>query len=196
MIIESRFKIDRCCATDGLRQILEYVNVMQFEGVDVAVAANGYMMAIVPVTMEPGDLPGLVHGDLFRYARKHDYGEVGLTLDAEFVRFGNGWRAPRFNGDPPAKPFPDIGKVIDLARKSEPAAPNVALNPSLLKTLCKAIGAEHSGVVITQSHPEGPLLISDIQSDAPYIPPFGILMPMMTAPWASKKAWHQLEPVT
>jgi hypothetical protein len=189
MIIETHFKIDHCCAPDDIRPILEYVNVTQFEGVDVAIAADGYMMAIVPVTLEKGDVPGLIHGDVMRYARKLSPRQVQMKLEADTVLFGNGWRAPRFLFDPKIATemkFPDVGKIVDAARKSKPLSPHVALNPQLLHAVQKAIGAQYNGVILTRSEPTGPLLVSTLDSKGPFVPPFGILMPMMGSSWADK----------
>ena len=74
MKIKREYKIESACedAKTGSRPVLQAVSVQRTRGLDgVVVAANGYSLARVPVTMEPRETDRLIPGQAIRQCRQH-----------------------------------------------------------------------------------------------------------------------------
>jgi hypothetical protein len=190
MRIQLSYKIEKCCAPDDTRPVLAYVNITTFEGRPVAIAADGFMLAVVPVEMEDGDVPGLVYADLFAKARsatKRGLPSASMALGESEVRFADGWTAPRvahpnyFTSESASK-FPDIAPIIrPFAEGPKPeTSHSFGLNPRLLNAAWQAIGKPWAPCL----HRVGslaPILITDGYEDAKPVPPFAVVMPMHIA---------------
>lgn len=118
------------------------------DGIDVAMASNGFLAVAVPVTLEEGDVLGLVPAQAFKHARKlAKRGQpLSMVLLAEVVRLSDGTEYPRPTGSTPdiMRCAPDTST---LAERAEPT--NLfAINPQLMATAAKAMGADalvHAG---------------------------------------------------
>jgi hypothetical protein len=201
MRIEKKYRIERCSEQgEGYRPALSYVNVTTFNGVDVAIAANGFIAAVVPVQMDDSDVAGLVHWSAFRYARKlplSSSGSVHMTLGPDTVEFSNGWSAPRTaHPNFGALKFPDINPLIARARSA--SAPCFGVDPDLLKRVAEAIGYDPctSALHIHRDSPTGPLLLAlKYEADVP-TPPFALVMPLHLSdiPRLSDRPQETVEP--
>lgn len=181
MRIDRKYRPELCSDHFGMRPELSYVNVTTFNGIDVAIGADGFILAVVPVEMEPDDFPGLVPHSCFTYARKFSSGDFSsMILGAYEVMFSNNWSAPRSMHSKFNKPmeFPDIGKIA--ARTKGDLQPVFGVNPKLLTTAAKAIGYDpfQSPIYIHRDRDTGPLVIALEYQDGVPVPPFALVMPL------------------
>lgn len=191
MRMDASYRIENLCDhDDGGRSVLEYVNITTWQGNPVAVAADGYCLAIVPVEMEPNDLPGLVHWTVFEGARDERDRDIVLMLGADTIGMIDGWTAPRLMHSEPLV-FPDVVKVIpDLTNMPE-AWPAFAVNPQLMVKIAEAIGSRF--VVCHRGGPPNdiaPLLAPRFWDGVPE-PPFGVCMPAKFGGIPDEEFWHE-----
>lgn len=181
MWIEKQYRPELCSAQDDYRPALDYVNVTRFNGMDVAIGADGYICAVVPVNMESDDEPGLIHSSIFKYARKYSVtdGRVAMSLGVYEITFANNWSAPRaLSANYDTLKFPDITPIV--ARPQSDMLPVFGVNPDLLKRAATAIGHDphQQGLFIHRDGPTAPLVLAlEYQSGIP-VPPFALVMPL------------------
>ena len=98
------------------------------------VAADGFMMAVVPVDASDNDVGGLVDPDVLKLARKRGSGE--LVLDEKYITIsGTGWRVDRGQDD-----YPDCKAVLEQCKtNADKAAPVLVLSAERLYKLAQAI---------------------------------------------------------
>lgn len=179
MRMDARYQIEELCGPVGERAALEYVNVTTYQGQTVAIAADGFGLAVVPVEMEDGDVPGLVHRSVFEAGRDSPHlsqDDIVLALGADTVTFSDGWTAPRRTHHAATLTFPDVAKVVpDMATATE-ARPVFGVNPRLMVRVTEAIGAQ-----FVACHAAGtsstPLVLSARPCTGQPEPPFGLVMP-------------------
>ena len=70
MILAKHYQIEAASSRDDLRPTLKTVNITTYQDKPVAVAADGMIMAVVPIIMQDDDVPGLVPNSHFTAARK------------------------------------------------------------------------------------------------------------------------------
>lgn len=180
---------------DGTRPALQHISIQRTDPVQhhinedpyngIALAANGYILAIVPVRLDPEDVTGLVNWNSFREAIKasakvkwqRDDLQIVLKEDALDV-FGYGF--PRFEStNDKLLTFPNYSQLI--RRPSDTYdAPNLGINPALLGKLAVAIGAP-GGVCCNLISPTSPIMVKPVDSqyhENPWQPPYGVIMPM------------------
>lgn len=185
MRIEARYRIEQCAGDeDDGRPVLAYVNVTTWLDQPVAVAANGYMLAVVPVTLDEDDVPGLVHRSVFDAIagelRDHDphwANPSSIGLGETTVTFEDGWTAPRHRrGDQSPLNFPNWQKIVtDLTAAEGPAL--LALNPKLLVAIQQAVGSPY--VILRPGNTaQSPILVTAEPQEAEPQPPFAVVMPM------------------
>lgn len=191
MRIQTRFLIEFVAAQGGEdlhRKALEYVLITTWRDRSVAVAANGFCLAVVPVELDDGDVPGLVHRSVFDAIHEDDkdpdfgrWGTESFALGEHAVTFEDGWTAPRrLKGDIDEDlKFPDFGRLFDLHIAHEGAGAPV-FSPKLLRKLQRALGCPF--VVIQPGASDvSPVLVlaKGAEDDGEVAPPVGFLMPAM-----------------
>lgn len=169
------------------RPILTHVDIRRTDGaLGLATAADGWMAAVVPISLDEDDVPGLVLASHFAEAAKlskamKERNDAVLFLGADTVRFADGSTKPRFgNGVNESARFPDLDRVTPTrCHPDERARGPLALNPSLLVTISKAIGSEHT--TITRNGLPTSCLVIETQEPTPAgrpVAPYGLLMPV------------------
>lgn len=204
MLIHRSFVIEVAVPKDDLRPVLNYINVTRWRDQDVAVACDGFMLAMVPVVMEEGDQYGLIPAEALTMSRKlswsslsqglhdtarnyeisiskvtegvHAGGAARLTL-GEAITLSNGWAVPWPDMKDMDK-YPDFSKVVDAIDPTKPTAYETVLsfNPHLMVKLYKALGIKRAGVVGITG--KGAALVVRARHDDRLVPPFGLLMPI------------------
>lgn len=192
MWMDKKYRPELCSAPDDTRPVLAYLNITKFNGVDVAVGADGFTLAVVPVEMEHEDDTGLVHSSIFKYARRRELvtnGRVEMAIGAYDVQFTNGWSAPRaMHTTFDELKFPDLATIT--ARRQGDLRPVFGVNPELLKRAATAIGYDpySTALYVHRDQEVGPLLLAlEYQAGAP-TPPFALVMPQhLSLPRAADK---------
>ncbi len=163
------------------------------------VAANGFMLAVVPVTLSAADVAGLVHPEALKSAAKdtpkREY-NVELNLSADTVISKAGASFPRVRAVagciPKAKDYTDISRVVPrgvTTRTHEQPAQPLSFNFQCLDMIGRALGG--SGVTLWPNPigPTGPVVIfplgrsaqgSRFENGLP-VAPYAVLMPMYGA---------------
>lgn len=153
----------------------------------IAIAANGLMIAVVPVELENGDVPGLVRADVLQAAFKGCRGlDIQIELGNDTVSFCTKlttMTCPRFTDTfkehPETYTFPNWRNVIPTER--DMATGPLLLSWKQLQQVCDAIGILIPK--ITRTYPgtktrcEGPLILQSPKSNGKLEPPYGLVMP-------------------
>lgn len=180
------FQIEQCTDMSGMRPILGHVNIGKWNGKDVAVACDGFVLAVIPVAMgtdedgQDADVPGLVHHEIFTLARKYAVKNVStkmsdIKLTAGTASFSRkkyaasdlSWVVARqdLQGDENRNPkFPDYSSVIEKALKEHAALTvgnHASFNPELLHSLWKALGQPVS-MRYSFAGPTSPLVVQSL----------------------------------
>jgi hypothetical protein len=190
--IEAAFHVEKIAEKAG-RDTLNYVQITEWQGKPVAVAADGFCLAVVPVVLDAGDVPGPVHWTIFDAARGEQAdraGELRFKLGEDRVTFDDGWTAPR-DLNPTAKPYPNWQGLIPDRTGLDDAWPAFALNPRLLSLVQEALGAQ-TFVTLHRVGPDtAPILVADTFLDGSPEAPFGLLMPVHSAALPTETQWHK-----
>lgn len=191
MLIERRFHLDKVAsspASDCGRPIIEHISIEPYIGPGdktikhVAVASDGYVLAVVPVVLAKGETPGLLYAPILRNARrqssKHEE-TLTVRLSRDTATLANGTTFKREEMPTSGSHlFPDWRRVVALGLEPGETPPHIALNLPLVQQAAKGIGttslclrwyAEHKGVVVTDR---------DGIKSLPPKPPFAVVMPM------------------
>lgn len=210
MQIDKSYQIYRACAQDSRRPTLECVLVTRFDELlemigapddtkvvfklnkpedinGVAVATDGFMLAIVPVQIDNEDVTGLIHKDTFKQALKGSKsGFARLSLQEKFVELPNGNLIKRdFIGTYPMF-LGVLTEERDEVVKVEPYPASIHLDVKLLFTLAQAIGIHgsrysgaHISIYPSASSGNQPIYITTAKkASGRWMPPFGIIMPV------------------
>lgn len=164
MLIKSEFRVFESVALDDSRPTLSCVNVTserlnpdsegRCEG--LAMATDGFILAVVPVLVDDLDDLGLVSAVAFKAAfaaaRRMRVDPVVLKLDLPlYVGLADGSMVRRYGADVDAgsfSRFPDVDPVIPKRSQIGDREVqgrhlmSVAYNPGLINRLCKSIGCK------------------------------------------------------
>lgn len=183
MKIDKRYRPELCAEKhDSYRPALAYVNLATFNGMDVAIGADGYICSVVPVEMGPDDARGLVHWSIFQYARRlpiaKSSGMIVMDIGAYEVVFTNGWSAPRaMHPKWDELKFPDLTPIV--ARKKGEMQSVFGVNPDLLSRTASAIGYSGAeGLYVHRDSETSPLVVALSYQDGVPVPPFSLVMPL------------------
>jgi hypothetical protein len=165
----------------------------------LAIAADGFMLAVQVVRLEADDVPGLVHCSRFEQAikrtpratRKNWNGDIRMELGAEAVTYMDRATERRVTQD--ALQFPNYGRVVPSHTGADaPRARILNFNPKLYAILCAALGEEGKVVLMPGKDEFSPLLLETRLPDEHGRPvaPYGVLMPMHTAMTKDLLAWE------
>lgn len=161
------------------------------------VAADGFMLAVVPVSLDADDVAGLVYPDALRSAirdvSKREY-EFKVTLTDVAVISVVGASFPRIrviNGDTPkTEDYTDISRItprnVDVGGRDQVVTP-LSFNSRYLDMLGKALGGCGVTLFPNPVGPTGPVVVFPLLSSG-YgcrfngmgmpVAPYGVLMPM------------------
>lgn len=106
--------IEKACANNHVKPVLEHVQIDLDN--NHAVAADGYIAAIVPIAdAVPADEPGtyLVDKELLEIARSKDAQDIRIEIDATSARLEN-VTIKSYDGD---LGFPDVDKVFAYVKE-------------------------------------------------------------------------------
>jgi hypothetical protein len=203
--------IVRVAAGDDSRPSLTYINVVRADDIPsvavpdghngVMLATDGFSLAVVPVQLEPGDLPGLLDPEHVTTAAKFsskyidgfDNGcRIGLGDDT--VDLLDGSTRPRFkiSGDGSLN-YPDVGAVVPKMRPGVESAiiplAYSSLNAFYLVNVVKALGlgftkraGEDCHIRISQAgNYAAPYIVETAAAKITTLlqAPFGLLMPVV-----------------
>ncbi len=138
MKVAAQYQIEKAASSDAMRPVL--ANAWLETGKSRLLASNSYMLAVVPVEVEEGDVDGPVSGEALVSARKlakHETPNIACNGSLE-VQGGPTFPRPASEG----MKFPDADQVWPAAYDGEAGVDfyEVGFNPTLLLELCKAIG--------------------------------------------------------
>jgi hypothetical protein len=173
MTIKLETHIEEAASTDKSRPQLRGVYHDAQNG--KIVAADGWIMAVVPVKSD-GDDSAIVGLDTVKEAWRANKRGPELELSKNEVKFeeATGIVTSRtVEGH-----YPDYQQIIPKDEIGDEGTITIALNPSLLLRLAKAMGAsgKRSGVAITVRHVGNAMIVRPINGDVPKA--FGVIMPM------------------
>jgi hypothetical protein len=179
--IDPVFRID-LIADHAERDVLRHVLIDTWLDESVAVVADGFTMAVVPVEMDEADRPGLLHMSVI--ARAYELAGVGgddsISYPSEVrIRLGNsraqlsdGSILPRHIGST-TRPFPDWRKVIPTCIADTDQSPVFGIQPQLLDLTAQAIGCRFVALHRANSTQ---ILLAPQQLDSKLEPPFAVMM--------------------
>ena len=165
MQIDRKYRIEKCVSTDATRANMTNIFVTKRH----AMATNGHMLALVPVSSESVDIEGWLTPPALIQARKVTpkfSGMVTISLNGSQVLL-DGTTIVRPSEEKP----PKIASI--LKRAHEERKFKVGLNASLLKSLADALGSDE--LILNFGSPEAAVLVTTLQSEKGVL---GILMPL------------------
>lgn len=178
MYIDYRYQPQLLCPKPGSnRKVLEHVLIEQTApGEGLAIACDSVALAVVPVILEDGDVPGLVEGRILSLARKalaRGGNQYRAVLGAESITLADGSIHPRTMDCQ----YPDWRRIIpSLTPADLMVSPYIAVNPALLATIGKALGID--ALVLTYHSDTTPILIQTrARNGSSPQAPYGVLMP-------------------
>lgn len=189
MWLDPKYELDRVVADRDVmngtgREALAHVSIERLPGDDptlgIAVAANGFMLAIVPCILLPEDVPGLIRVEWLDLLASTDVdlmlGEDAATLpidQPEWVRLED-WERPTGT-------FPNWRTIMRSRPLDLGISRVLVFNPLALADLAAALGSPQS-VYLSCGGDDSPILVEPGRSDSPVaptglVPPYGVLMP-------------------
>lgn len=212
MFIDFYAEIWRATAQDDARPSLAHVLIADSVYADkynlrlpadhngVAVATDGFMLAIVPVILEDDDVPGLVDPELIKQAAKmtpKTFPGAWLSLGDRTVKLIDRSERPRYRYDTDPGNFPDIVGVVPTERPKGDDKdglyrhPVLSINTAYLIDLTRAMGARYIKSERDNTHYRfvylagtfgTPILIERARHvgnfGASWVTPLGLLMPI------------------
>lgn len=160
------------------------------------IAADGFMLAVVPVTLHEDDVPGPIHPEALKAAAKdcpkREYEVTVYALD-DIVRSVGHACFPRTRGWTERTRYPDIARIVPRdahIKATDRTGAQCALNPEYLLKVHKALGG--LGTVLWPTGPNSPIVVTPIISggdggysrfEADGLPklPYAVVMPMHVA---------------
>jgi len=146
-----KYEIEQAAAKKDVRFYLnDCAHVQKLADQDVMIATDGRIMAIVPVTLEDGDVTGYVTSDAIKKARK-----AGSVKCNGAYEFPDGSTLPRRSDLEDAK-FPDCSRVIP--NDDELSSFVLSFNADLFYKLARAIteNGHHGRCVTLRFNKESP----------------------------------------
>ncbi len=197
MLIEWQYRPWLACGgADETRPVFTHVIVerlekplveerRQYEG--IAVAADGYVLAAVPVQLDPEEAPCLVPIKAFEEASIVDGCRwIGLgRAEHQTVRTDKA----TFPKCPPDVTIPDWRSLVPHQRG---AMTSFGLNDLLLAKVARALGIKGTGLRLTMgARPGDPLVVQPLRSpwEVPPRPPFGLVMTMYAPDMLQRAGW-------
>ena len=178
MKIPKQCKIEKAASKDKAREILNHILIDSKDGESQAVATDGKMMAIVPITLCDGDeveseklIQPKALIEARKQARQARESSIGLN-GAATMPDGASYPTPNSLND---KKFPHWRNIVPKGGDYQ----TVCFNAKALFELAQAIGAVNDKVTLQipigtgTTHDGGPLVIEEKTTGAK-----GILMPM------------------
>jgi hypothetical protein len=196
MEFERDAKVWLAAAQDNVRPQLRHVLVERLDDKNgLLVAADGYMVAVVPCWLEADEPDGLVLADLFEKAIKatpkaltKNGTMAAMLLEADAVRLLDGSTHKRRDESAgKLSGFPDYRRVIPpRAPLADRDARAYAISPQQLLRMHRALGGQLMAITPPGRDPKydglrGARLIetlSPASADGSPRPPFGVIMPM------------------
>ena len=166
MQFDKRYKIEKAVSTDSDRESLHNV----FVSTRHALATDGRILAIVPVTTDGEDEPGSMSPDALKHARKVsgkglDSIRIGLN-GAQILPDGTTMLRPEKHNPP---------RVFRLLRRAfTPGSFTIGINASYLKNLADALGSEE--LVLMCGQPTEAVLVKPIKGNPGTV---GLIMPIL-----------------
>jgi hypothetical protein len=170
MQIDRSYKIEKCVSTDPNRENLGHIFVTKRH----AMATNGTVLALVPITSEPDDTAGLMSAEALKAARKQTtarMGSIEISLNGS-QQLKDGTKIPR----PTNVKQPRIFHLLRGAHRDRQY--KIGLNATMLKTLADALGSEE--VILDFGTQTSAILVSPKQSTDGAI---GLIMPIRITPY-------------
>lgn len=175
-----------------VRPVLVHISVERTkDDRGIAVAANGFLMAIIPVILDENDVPGIVRADLFRMAarmpdpdplhrRKSKVDYATLELGAERVTLADQSTHLRTTVVGADAQFVDWRRIMARAGSVAPVG-EIGFDPRYITILGEALGVRppERGLRLTFNGPQNPVVVernTSLATDEPE-PPYGFVMP-------------------
>jgi DNA polymerase III sliding clamp (beta) subunit (PCNA family) len=192
MRIDRDYRIWEATAKDDSRPMLQEVLIERTEERmsaiggrynGVAVACDGFVLAIVPVWLDNEDVPGPVKADLLadavkRWPIKAGAPEIQLgETEVSYMSKTGRVTAARSSGGT----FPDYRKIVPEKRycKEKRKGQTFAINPKLLQRLASALGVTYPKFTVAKRF--DPIIIeTHVGQGRELMVPFGLLMPAHT----------------
>jgi hypothetical protein len=183
MHFDPSYRID-LIAEDTSRAVLQHVLITTWHDEPVAVAADGYTMAVVPVELDPSDVRGLLHVSVL--SRAFELAGIGqddsLSYPSEVrIRLGHmraqlsdGSIMPRIMGTAVTQ-FPDWQKVIPQSIAAPDLEPVFGIQPALLAKTADALGHRMVGIHRANST-QIVIAPNSVGSLDLLVPPFAVMM--------------------
>ena len=165
MQIDKRYKIEKAVSTDSNRESLQNVFVSKRH----ALATDGRILAIVPVTTDGEDEPGWMSPDALKHARKVsgkglDNIRIGLN-GVQILPDGTTMHRPEKHNPP---------GVFSLLRKAHQGKSfKIGINAAYLKNLADSLGSEE--LVLSCNTPNEAVLVRPLKTDPGAV---GLIMPI------------------
>lgn len=167
MYIRTAYKIEKAALSSknphaSKHPHLTAVYVGEFRGRTVAMAADGFSLAVVPVTLQDGDVLGYVQPESFIHARKAPLSQRNtrgafIALGESVLTFTDGSTLPRRVC---ATEWPDLERVVpDLTEEPSCLPGPLCLDTKQIARLTEAIGAGDC-FTVRRTSVSGPLLIT------------------------------------
>jgi hypothetical protein len=170
MQIDRNYKLEKCVSTDPNRENLGNIFVTQRH----AMATNGTVLALVPITSELEDTNGLMSADALKAGRKITparMGSIDISLNGS-QQLKDGTKIPRPEDCKP----PRIFHLLRHAHRDRQY--KIGLNATMLKTLADALGNEE--VVLEFGSATSAILVTPKQQTPGTM---GLIMPIRINPY-------------
>ncbi len=186
-------QIWKAAAPDETRPILNHVLIERTRNeVGIAVAANGFVLAVIPVVLDEDDVPGIVRADLFQRAAsmteivkgkrtRPASARMGLGADRVTLADESTHLRTSFKNDNP--PYPDWRRIAKRTPAKEGSlVGEIGLDPRWLAIMgaVLGVGKDVQGLRLTFNGRESAVMIERVQrfGDLEAEPPYGLVMPM------------------
>jgi len=182
MYLDESYLIWKCANESGARPLLGHVLIKR-TNVDsgMAVASDGFILAVVPVTLDESDRVGLVSA---KYLRESLKAAKGTPISLNDTNVGNSKGLfPRYEWDIDGNseypeyqniiPKPPMGSTVNV----------LGINLKLLTRVTQAIGSPKP-IILTLCGGNVSLLLVEhhLRENGVPVPPFGLVMPMHIDP--------------
>ncbi|MCX6138924.1 MAG: hypothetical protein NTV54_15710 [Ignavibacteriales bacterium] len=165
MQIDRKYKIEKCVATDATRANMTNIFVTKRH----AMATNGHMLAIVPVTSESEDTKGWLTPAALTQARKvtpKSAGDVVISLNGAQVLIDGTSLVRPTEETPP--------KIVHLLRQAHRDRKfKIGLDAAKLKALADALGSDE--LILDFGSQKAAVLVTPLNSETGTM---GLLMPL------------------
>ena len=167
MQIDKKYKIEKAVCTDDTRTNLANISITRRH----AIACDGRMIAIVPVTVEEGDEAGWLSPDALKLARRVNpkgLDTIRIVLNGtQELQDGSTIKRPSFDDVHP----PKMLQILLHAHRGRTF--RIGINASMLKSLSEALGSEE--IVLEFGSPTETILVHPVHHEEGVC---GVLMPV------------------